>query len=174
MARVELMDPDYDPVYAELAAKIRGQRRGSFLNIYKILLQSPAVCAAWFDFNNAVRWHTGLDSRLREILIIRIGHLNGSAYTLRQHMGALAEAEGLSKEACDALKFWWDAEYFSPAERSALAFADAMTKDINVPNHVFEPLRDHFEESQIVELAVLIGSYNMHTRVFKALEVDLE
>ena len=59
MARVKLIDPDSDPAHAELAAKIRGQRRGSFLNIYKILLQSPAMCAAWFDFNNAARWQTG-------------------------------------------------------------------------------------------------------------------
>jgi alkylhydroperoxidase family enzyme len=174
MARVKLIDPDYDPAYTELAANIRGQRRGSFLNIYKILLQSPAMCAAWFGFNNAVRWQTGLDGRLREILIIRIGHLSGSAYTLSQHTGALAEAEGLSPEACDGLKSWRGTDYFSPAERAALAFADAMTEDITVPDQVFEPLRDHFDEPQIVELAVLIGSYNMHTRVFMALEADLE
>ena len=174
MARVKLIDPDSDPAYAELSANIRGQRRGSFLNIYKILLQSPAMAGAWFDFNNAVRWQTGLDGRLREILIIRIGHLNGSAYTLRQHTGALAAAEGLSQEACDGLKSWWGTDYFSPAERAALAFADAMPEDINVPGPVFEPLREFFDEPQIVELAVLIGSYNMHTRVFMALEADLE
>jgi alkylhydroperoxidase family enzyme len=174
MARVKLIEPDSDPALAELAGTIRGQRRGSFLNIYKILLQSPAMCAAWFDFNNAVRWQTGLDGRLREILIIRIGHLNGSAYTLRQHTGALAEAEGLSPEACDGLKSWRGTDFFSPAERAALGFADAMTEDITVPDQVFEPLRDHFDEPQIVELAVLIGSYNMHTRVFMALQADLQ
>ncbi len=173
MARVKLIDPDSDPAHAELAAKIRGQRRGSFLNIYKILLQSPAMYAAWFDFNNAARWQTGLDGRLREILIIRIGHLNGSQYTLRQHMEALAKAEGLSQEACDGLKSWRGTDYFSPAERAALAFAGAMTEDISVLDVVFEPLREIFDESEIVELAVLIGAYNMHTRVFMALAADL-
>ena len=174
MARVKLIDPASDAAFSDLAANIRGQRRGRFLNIYKILLQSPTLCAAWFDFNNAVCWQTGLDGRLREILIIRIGHLNGSEYTLRQHVAALAEAEGLSPEACDGLKSWWGTDYFTPAERVALAFADAMTEDINDPDQVFEPLREYFDERQIVELAVLIGSYNMHTRVFKALQADLE
>ena len=111
---------------------------------------------------------------MREIIIIRIGHLNGSEYTLRQHVGALAEAEGLGAEACAALKSWRGADHFSEKERAALAFADAMTEDIDVPDQIFEPLRDHFSERQIVELAVLIGSYNMHTRVFQALQADLE
>jgi len=49
-----------------------------------------------------------------------------------------------------------------------------MTKDIQVPDSVFEELRRHFSERQIVELAVLIGTYNMHTRVLAALQIDSE
>ena len=48
-----------------------------------------------------------------------------------------------------------------------------MTEDISVLDVVFEPLREFFDESEIVELAVLIGAYNMHTRVFMALAADL-
>ena len=43
-----------------------------------------------------------------------------------------------------------------------------------LPNAVFTTLRDHFNEKQIVELTVLIGTYNMHTRVLQALEIDAE
>ena len=39
---------------------------------------------------------------------------------------------------------------------------------------MFATLRDHFNEKQIVELTVLIGTYNMHTRVLQALEIDPE
>jgi 4-carboxymuconolactone decarboxylase len=49
-----------------------------------------------------------------------------------------------------------------------------MTRDITVPDGVFEALRPHFNERQIVELSVLVGLYNMHTRVFTALEIDPE
>ena len=115
-----------------------------------------------------------MEGRLREILIIRIGYLTGSAYILRQHVPTLALAEGLSQAQCDALGDWHEAQEFSAPERAALAFADAMTECIDVPDDVFEPLRDHFSERQIVELAVLIGSYNMHARVLLALEVDLQ
>ncbi len=174
MARVALIDPDSDPAFAEFADTVRNQRRGKFLNIYKLLLQSPPLAEAWYDFNNAVRWGTELNGRLREMIIIRIAYLNGSEYALRQHAGALALAEGLSEAECADLEAWREGDHFSAEERAALAFTDAMTRDIAVSPSVFEPLRAHFSERNIVELAVLIGSYNMHTRVFKALEADLE
>jgi alkylhydroperoxidase family enzyme len=49
-----------------------------------------------------------------------------------------------------------------------------MTCDIAVPDAVFAPLQNHFNERQIVELTVLIGTYNMQTRVFRALNIDPE
>jgi alkylhydroperoxidase family enzyme len=39
---------------------------------------------------------------------------------------------------------------------------------------VFDALRPHFSEREIVELTVLVGIYNMHTRVFTALGIDPE
>ena len=49
-----------------------------------------------------------------------------------------------------------------------------MTVDVQVPDAVFAEARRHFNERQVVELVVLIGTYNMHTRVLAALEIDPE
>ena len=46
--------------------------------------------------------------------------------------------------------------------------------DIQVPDAIFDGLRPYFTEQQIVELSVLIGTYNMHTRVLQALDIPLE
>jgi alkylhydroperoxidase family enzyme len=43
-----------------------------------------------------------------------------------------------------------------------------------VPDPVFEALRPHFNERQIVELTVLAGTYNMHTRMCQALRIDAQ
>jgi alkylhydroperoxidase family enzyme len=174
MARISLIEPDDNPALHDLAEQISSGRRGTVINVYKALLHNPDLAASWFQHINTVRWGTELEGRLREVLIIRIGHLTGSAYILRQHVPKLAEAEGLSQEQCDALDDWRVSDLFDGAERAALAFADAMTERIEVPDEVFEPLRDHFSERQIVELTVLIASYNMHARVLRALDVDLE
>jgi alkylhydroperoxidase family enzyme len=80
----------------------------------------------------------------------------------------------LSDAQCEALKDWQASDAFDSKQRSVLAFTDAMTRDVQVPDAVFEALRPHFDEKQIVELAVLIGTYNMHTRVLTALQIDAE
>jgi alkylhydroperoxidase family enzyme len=82
--------------------------------------------------------------------------------------------EGLSQAECDALADWQKSPFFSERERAVLAYADAMTRDVTVPDAVFDALRPHLSERQIVELTVLIGIYNMHTRVFTALAIDPE
>ena len=112
-----------------------------------------------------MRWKTTLDGRLREIVIIRIGHLADSQYVLRQHVPSLALAEGLTLEECDALADWRTSKLFSESERAVLAYADTMTRDIEVPDAVFAEVKTHFNNRQIVELTVLIGSYNMNARV---------
>lgn len=174
MARVPLIDGEADPALAAFVEKVKGRRRGKLINVYRTLLNSPPLAESWYGHINAVRWDTTLTGRLREILIIRIGHLNGSAYVLRQHVPHLAEPEGLNEADCAALSDWQPSEFFDAAERAALAFCDAMTRNIAVPDDVFDALADHFGDREIVEIAVLVGTYNMHTRVMAALDVDLE
>ena len=174
MARVKLLEESDAADSAEFIEKVRSGRRGNLLNIYKLLLHSPPLASAWFDLLNAVRWKTTLDGRLREIVIIRIAYMNHAQYCLAQHIPALALADGMTRAECDALAHWRATPLFSERERAALAFTDAMTRDIRVPDEVFAEVRGHFDDRQIVELSVLIGAYNMHTRVQEALQLDLE
>jgi alkylhydroperoxidase family enzyme len=174
MARISYIDETDDFEMDELVEKIRSGRRGSLINVYKLLLHSPPLAESWYDHLNQVRWGTQLSGRLREIVIIRIGYLNKVDYVLGQHVPKLAEAEGLSVAECDALVDWQDSKFFSADERAALAFADSMTRDVAVPDDVFDALRGYFDERRIVELAILIGTYNMQNRVLAALQIDLE
>ena len=115
-----------------------------------------------------------LPGRLREIVIIRVGHLTKSQYVLRQHVPSLAVADGLSVEECDALSDWRASRFFTASERAALCYADTMTLEIAVPDAVFADVKRHFNPRQIVELTVLVGTYNMNARVLQALQLDLE
>lgn len=174
MARVPLLDVEDSPALKDLSDRIRAARRGRVINVYRLLLHSPPLAETWFEHNNAVRWQTGLDGRLREMVIIRIGYLARARYVVGQHVPKLALAEGLSLAECEALKDWQDSNLFSPRDRAVLAYTDAMTRDIEVPDAVFEPLREYFDDRQLVELTVLIGTYAMHVRVFEALRLDPE
>ena len=172
MARVSLIEPDAHPELAPIIEKIRSGRRGTVINVYKLLLHTPAIAEIWLDLINAVRWKVDLDGRLREIVIVRIGHLNRCSYVVKQHVPQHTAPEGLTQEECDALADWRASPHFDARERATLAFTDASTREVEVPDAVFEALRSHFNERQIVELTVLIGTYNMHTRMCQALKID--
>lgn len=174
MARVSLIGDEAGPEAAAVVAKIRGARGGRLLNLYRALLHSPALAGAWLEFNNAVRFQTALDDRLRELAIVRIAYLNGAGYVVSIHRERYAEPAGVSRAEVNALANWSRSKRFAPRERAMLRYADAMTRDVKVPAAVFQALRRHFDERGLVELTVLVAAYNMHTRVLKALDVDPE
>ena len=174
MARISLVEAEKDPEFSEFVEKLKAGRRGKLLNIYKLLLHNPPAARGWFDYLNMVRWDLGLEGRLREMVIIRIAYLNHVQYVINQHVPELAEVEGLSISQCDALKDWKKSDLFNKKDRSVLNYTDAMTKDIYVSDAVYEQMSVHFEEKEIIALTVLIGTYNMHTRIFRALNIDLE
>ena len=127
MARIDLIDEANHPELEELVGRIKQGRRGSLINVYRLLLNNPALAETWFQHLNAVRWKTGLSGRLREILIIRIGWMLKIAYIMRQHIPKLAEPEGLDHADCLALQSDDPGDRFSRAERSAIAIADELT-----------------------------------------------
>jgi alkylhydroperoxidase family enzyme len=174
MARVSYIQEHEHPELEPLIQRIRGGRGGRLLNPYRMLLHSPDVAASWFEHIGAVRWKTELSGVAREIAIIRVGVLNDVPYVVNTHLARYALQDGMTQAQCDTIREWESSSAFNAAERAVLAYTDAMTRHVQVSSDVFEDLRAHFSERQIVELTVLIATYNMHTRVLAALNVDPE
>src|ERR1700704_2148192 len=93
MARVPLLDDKTNPELAALVGTLRAGRRGNLINVYRLLLHSPALAESWFGHSNAVRWKTELDGRLRELVIIRVASIHGVDYIVNQHVPALTAPE---------------------------------------------------------------------------------
>ena len=174
MARVPLIEESAHPELAEVIAKIKGARGGRLINIYRLMLHSPALANAWFELNQAVRYGTEVNGQSRELSVIRVAILNDVEYVQRAHGPAYALKEGLTPDQVEALADWQDSKLFNAQQRALLAYTDAMTRDIEVPDDVFNDARNYFSERQMVELTMLIGAYNMLTRFIKALKVDPE
>src|SRR5260370_10666525 len=126
MARISLIEETEHPELAEVIAPIKAGRRGGLLNVYKLLLHSPALAQTWFDHNSAVRWKTKLTGRLREIVIIRVAHLNGVDYVLAQHVPGLAVAERLKLAPCEGRTHWCPSHLFDPRGVPALPPSEAL------------------------------------------------
>jgi AhpD family alkylhydroperoxidase len=145
--------------------------RGSVLHLYQMLLHSPPVAEGWLAYLTAIRQKSGLPGDIRELVIMRIAHLNGASYEADQH-APIALREGVTQEKLDALGDWPSSEAFTPRERAVLSYADAMTRTIHVPDHVFAAVREHFDERGVVELTATIAAYNMVSRFLEALQIQ--
>jgi alkylhydroperoxidase family enzyme len=174
MAHVTLLDDSDDPKAKALIEQLKAGRRGSLLGIYKALLHNPTLAESWFNHLNAVRWGTSLSGRLREILIIRVGWRLNSAYIMKQHIPKLAVADGLSEDECKALLQEKISEGFSASECAAIRLADELTQKASLSPETAAAIKTEFGERGLVEMSVLVGTYNMHARFVGGLDIELE
>jgi AhpD family alkylhydroperoxidase len=171
MARIAYPDPDR-PDLAPLAARIRAERGGRVLNLYRMLLHSPPVAEGWLAFLTAIRQKAALSARVRELVILRVAVLNAAEYEFKAHV-PFAKAEGVSDAQVQGVRDG-AMSLFDERERAALAYTDAMTRTIRVPDEVFAAVRRHFDDREIVELTATVGAYNLVSRFLEAIQVDHE
>jgi AhpD family alkylhydroperoxidase len=170
MARIRYPDLD-DPSIGALAAQIAAERGGRMLNLYRMLLHSPPFARGWLNFFTAVRQQGSLDARYRELAILRIAVLNRADYEFAQHVPFATKA-GLSAAQIEAVKTDPASPLFDARDRAVLAYAETMTRDIDVPDALFDEVRAHFAERDVVELTVTVAGYNLVSRFLVALRID--
>jgi AhpD family alkylhydroperoxidase len=144
--------------------------RGSVSRLYQVLLNSVPVASGWEQLLTAVRQQTSVPADLRELVILRVAVLNGAPYEFDAHVPHALEA-GLAREQIDALR---DAEAparFGAREREVLELTDAMTRAIEVPDALWEPLAARYDARALVELVTTVAAYNMVSRLLVALRV---
>jgi alkylhydroperoxidase family enzyme len=175
MARIKYVDELSRPDLIKEINSVREQRRGKLIPVYGLLLNSPDVALSWLQFLNAVRWKSDLSSRIREMVILRVAFHNKSDYVIDVHRRNFTDSDGLSHDECEALlNEKISINLFKQEELSLIAFVDQLTLESNVDDDVFASVKLNFSDKQLVELSVLIGAYNMHTRVMSALRIDPE
>lgn len=173
MARVPYADEDSGPEIKALAARIRAERGGQMLNLYRMLLNSPPLAEGWLALLTAIRQKTKLRGEFRELAILRVALVNGADYEYKVHV-PFALQEGVTQAQIDALAAWHEAPVYTDAQRAVLAYTDAMTSEVHVAGAVFDALRPHFDARELVELTATVAGYNLVSRFLEALEVDPE
>ena len=167
--RVPLIQPGTRPELAEIEARILAQR-GRISVLYQVLLNSAPIASGWERLLTAVRNETRLAADLRELMILRVAVLNGAAFEFDAHVPHAAKA-GVSAAKIAAVRTIALSAAFTPLERLVLELTDAMTRDIVVPDPLFEQLRAHFDAQIIVEIVTTIAAYNMVSRLLVALRI---
>ena len=173
MARLPFVDAHTAGVDVELVHAVQARRGGTLLNLDRQLLHSAPIARGWNAYLGAIRTGGVLDGALRELVILLVALLNRAPYEFAQH-APVALAEGVSQGQLDALADWQASSAFSHRERDVLAYAQAMTLQVQVPQPVFDALRRHFGDREVVELTATVAAYNMVSRFLEALQIEPE
>ena len=168
-SRVPPVVPGTDPGLAAIEASIKTQR-GAISLLYQILLNSAPLAEGWEKMLTAVRNRSSVPADIREMVILRVAVLNRAPFEFAAH-APVARNVGVPEAKLAALRDMHPGEAFTPLERSVLALTDAMTRDVQVPEALFEPLRAHFDTRALVELVATVAAYNMVSRFLEALQI---
>ena len=115
-----------------------------------------------------------LDPQLREIGQTRAGWIMASQFVFSQHCKS-CRALGMSEEKIAAIPSWAVSDLFSPLERAVLAYTDALALDRGrIHDEVFDTLRQHLSDRQIVELTYVVSLYIMHAMMTTALRLEFD
>jgi AhpD family alkylhydroperoxidase len=169
--RIPLVIPGTKPELAAQEAQIMAER-GRISPLYGVLLNSPPIAHGWEQMLSAVRNRNSLPAGLRELVILRVAVLNRARYEFDAH-APHALAAGVSAEAVEAsrsMPLAADAP-FTQAQRVALLLADAMTRDIDVPDASYADVRQHFDVQGQIDLVATVAAYNMVSRFLVALQI---
>lgn len=110
--------------------------------------------------------HCGLERQLIELVKMRASQINGCAFCLDMHSKDARRA-GETEQRLYLLDAWDESSLYTPRERAALAWTDAVTRiaETHAPDPVFDALRPHFSDKEIVDLTTLIGLINLWNRL---------
>ncbi|MET0701885.1 MAG: carboxymuconolactone decarboxylase family protein [Mycobacterium sp.] len=149
MARIEPSD-----AFAEIPTTDLGQGDRINLGVASIMYRLPDVATAVGGVTAALRDSGALPPRLMELIRLRIAFHNQcrSCMSIRYQS---AIDDGLTEDAVCSLERPVDAADLTDAERSALRFADLFaTNHLAIDDAVYDGLRSHFSEDQLVALGL--------------------
>ena len=109
---------------------------------------------------------SGLETSLYHLVKTRASQINGCAYCIHMHTRD-ARAHGETEERLYLLDAWRESPLYSDRERAALAWTEALTliSETHAPDDLYEEVRKHFTEQEIVNLTMLIGMINLWNRL---------
>jgi AhpD family alkylhydroperoxidase len=109
---------------------------------------------------------SSIEPALVHLLYLRISQLNGCAYCVDLHTHD-ALAGGEAPQRLYDLTVWRETSFFTPRERAALAWAEAMTRlPVEHPSEALhEETRRAFNTKEFVDLTFVIATMNAYNRL---------
>jgi alkylhydroperoxidase family enzyme len=168
MARLPYLDKsDLLPEHQDLL--------GRNLNLYRVLAHSPRAARSLNTLARYVRDGSRLDPRLRELAILQVSYLAGSAWGFSHHV-RIGREVGVSDDEIRAIsdETVGRPTQLEPLARLVLRAAREMTVELAISDETFAGLRRELDNERLTDLVVAIAFYNGLVRLLATMRVDVE
>jgi AhpD family alkylhydroperoxidase len=129
---------------------------------YKAL--APDACDIISSLGKAAA-RAGIDKQLLELIKLRASQINGCAFCVQYHI-LQAESLGISADKLNLVVVWREAPLFSPRERAALAWTEALTLlTEGVGDEIYAQVSAEFSEQELAYLTSAVASINVWNRL---------
>lgn len=106
-----------------------------------------------------------VEQKIFDLLFVRVSQINGCAYCLSADADNLL-AKGETQQRIFLLNAWRETSLYTPRERAALAWAEAVTNiQSGVPDEVYADAKAHFSDEELVDLTMSVITINAYNRV---------
>ena len=140
---------------------------------FRTVANNPGVARVAFSQLMQLLENNKLDIRLRELMIMRIGWVTGSAYEWTNHW-RVATTAGLPPEDVLAVRDWQNSDRLGPADKAILAATDESLAGKSISDAVWAEVAKYVTDpGEQVEFIVAMGNWLAFSMLFRNLRIPL-
>ena len=149
------------------------QKAGRVLNPIKMIGHSPELLRDWWKMMMTLNTDLELHDHLRELILLRMFKITGFEYGFVEHV-RISKRLNVPERQISEIEEFETSDAFSERERLMLRYTERVTRDESVDDDLFDTLRAHFSDREMVEITFCIGNWNCVSKFALALQLDLE
>ncbi|MGE3143600.1 MAG: carboxymuconolactone decarboxylase family protein [Hyphomonadaceae bacterium] len=163
------------PVRIPFAEPAPGTRAAKILerapvNIMRLLAHSEEAMAAFSGMGAAILSKSTLDPALRELAILRVGHVLGAVYETTHHE-RIGRRVGMSEAQIAGARAGAGAPGLSEDDALVIAFAEEFNAGA-VSAATFARAAKRFSHAELIDLAIASGFYGLVSRFLNSFGLD--
>jgi alkylhydroperoxidase family enzyme len=140
---------------------------------FRVVANNPGVARVAFSQLMQLLENNKFDTRLRELMIMRIGWVTGSAYEWTNHW-RVATTAGIPPEDILAVRDWQKSDRLNPADKAILAATDECLTGKSISDAAWAEVAKHVTDpGEQVEFIVAMGNWLMFSMLFRNLRIQL-
>lgn len=168
MARIPYADPA--KIHPKAREVLERLPKG---NIFGMLAHAETALDPFNRLGGALLRRGTLDPVLREIAIIRVGHLSGAPYEISQHE-AIGRDVGMTEAQIAGVAVGAVSSAFDERAKAVIRFTDDVVLNVRAADATWDACAAFLDRRQMVELTLCVGFYMMVSRFLETFRVDME